>query len=108
MAALTSRMATGRVTGSAGIEAGQLLGGQLEVGRGSGVDDRGRSLRARDRDDARRLGELPRQRDLLGAHATLGGDLGERGVLVGELLGVGQAAEWAPGQEGQPELLADV
>ena len=48
------------------------------------------------------------ERDLLRADAALPGDLGEGGVLVGELLGVGEAAERAPRQEGQAELLAHV
>ena len=43
-----------------------------------------------------------------GADAACGGDLGEGGVLVGELLGVAEATERAPREEGEAELLADV
>src|SRR6478736_337525 len=115
MAMSTARARIGRgiagswlVPGSARVEARQLVGGELDLGGRGRVGDRGGPLGARDRDDDRGLGELPGQRDLLRADATLPGDLGEGGVLVGELLGVGEAAERAPRQEGQAELLAHV
>ena len=80
----------------------------FDVGRGRGVGDRRGPLGAGDRDDDGRLRELPRQGDLLGADAAVPGDLGEGGVLLGELLGVGEAAQRAPRQEREAELLADV
>jgi putative transcriptional regulator len=87
------------------VEARDLLGGQLEVRGRGGVGDRARPLGARDRDDAGRLGELPREGDLLRAHAVRLGDLAKAPVLVAELLGRREPAERTPRQEGEPELL---
>ena len=58
---------------------------ELELGRGRRVGDRRRPLRAGDRDDDRRLRQLPGQRDALRADTQFVGDLGERGMLGGEL-----------------------
>ena len=49
-----------------------------------------------------RLGELPREGDLLRAHAVRLGDHCEGAVLVAELLGRREAAERTPRQEGSP------
>ena len=63
--------ASGPVLGSARVETRQLVGGQLDLGCGGGVGDRRGPLGAGDRDDDRRLGELPGERDLLGADAAV-------------------------------------
>ncbi len=90
------------------VEPGELLRGEVEVGGCCGVADRPGSLCTRDGDDDRGLCELPRERDLLRADIAAGGDFGERGMLVGELLGVPQPTQGTPRQEREPELVADV
>src|SRR4051794_12257629 len=85
--------------GSVLVERGQLVRSQLEVSGRGGVENRLRPLGSRNWNDHGRLGQLPGQRHLLGAHAAVLGHLLKGRVVGGQLLGVRQPPERAPGQE---------
>jgi hypothetical protein len=82
-------------------QSGELLGGEVDGG-GLGADGVG-SARARDRDHPRRLGQQPRQSDLLGSRAGLLSDLLKRR----EPVRLADPAEGLPRQERQPEPIAE-
>src|SRR6202044_3045310 len=69
-----------------------------------GVGDGRGAAGAGDRDDDRGLGQHPGQGDLLGRDSVGVGYLLERGVPGAKLVGAGDAAERAPGQEGDTQL----
>ena len=64
--------------GQVGVQAGELVVGELQVGRGGGVDDRLRPGGAGDRDDDVGLREVPGQRHPVDRDAELVGHLRER------------------------------
>ena len=61
-----------------GVQAGELVGGERQVGGGGGVVDRRRPGGARDRDDDVGLREVPGERHLVHRDAELLGHLRER------------------------------
>jgi hypothetical protein len=86
------------------VEGLELGGGEGQVGGLGGVGDGLGAAGAGDRDDDRGLGQHPGQGDLLGRDAVGVGYLLDGGVPAAELAGPGDAAERAPGQEGDAEL----
>src|SRR5438874_3323210 len=84
---------------SAPVEARELVGGELQVGSPQAVEDGLRPGRAGDRHDDRRLGQLPRERDLLRRHPVGSRHLVELAVPRTQLARPPDAAERAPREE---------
>ena len=85
--------------GSGLVEPDQLLGAELQLRRLGRVGDGLGPAGAGDRDDHRGLGQHPGQRDLLRGHAVGVGDRLEGGMPGTERSGPAAPAERAPGQE---------
>src|SRR5580704_17900793 len=88
------------------VEAGDLVRGEFDGSCGGGGDGGLRAAAAGDGDDAGALGEHPGQRDLLGAGADLLGHGRKGGGGVLDVVGPSDAAERAPGDEHDAELVA--
>src|SRR3954453_7419511 len=93
--------------GSAGrVEALELLRLEPQLDRREAVGDGLRPPGSGDRDHHRRLGELPREGESLRRDAPLGGELREGAGGLAEIARAADAAERAPRQERDVELVA--
>jgi hypothetical protein len=94
--------------GGGAVERGEFRVVQHQVGGRDAVADGLGPRRPRDGQHVRPLGQHPGQADLLRAHSARLGDLGERGVPVGQPGRLGDAAQRAPRQEGRAQLGAQL
>src|SRR5881628_537501 len=99
---------TGSSIRSRSTQPAELLLRQLQVRRLHGVADGLRPARARDRDDHGREREHPGEADLLRADAVRLRDLLERHETGTEVARLADAAERAPRQEGDAQLVAEL